>query len=269
MLSEWKFSPCASSMLASLLFQIKLFSIILELTFTLCCLASCILIKLFSVILEVFWPSCMLIKILSIILELTFSPCCFAFLCVDCWVFICPFCCIKRRFHKYLYIWGEFPDKHFNNCRRNVSATKKSKRNTTEIQEKSKRNDKHFKNCRRNISATKKSKSLEFSLCWDRDTHQYSLFVKYIGLLLISSVCFSFVDYFIIIVKDCHLLLHQGTFLKSIWQNTPGQMCDRGPLFVFRENLGIISTFYDNCYNHCSANKISPFQLSLKWQLSS
>ena len=181
MLSEWKFSPCASSMLASFLFQIKLFSIILELTFTLCCLASCILIKLFSVILEVFWPSCMLIKILSIILELTFSPCCFAFLCVDCWVFICPFCCIKRRFHKYLYIWGEFPDKHFNNCRRNVSATKKSK-------------------------------SLEFSLCWDRDTHQYSLFVKYIGLLLISSVCFSFVDYFIIIVKDCHLLFHQGPF---------------------------------------------------------
>ena len=42
-------------------------------------------------------------------------------------VFICPLCCIKRRFHKYLYIWGEISWQAFQPfCRRNVSATKKS-----------------------------------------------------------------------------------------------------------------------------------------------
>ena len=182
MLSEWKFSPCASSMLASLLFQIKLFSIILELTFTLCCLASCILIKLFSVILEVFWPSCMLIKILSIILELTFSPCCFAFLCVDCWVFICPFCCIKRRFHKYLYIWGGISWQAFQQLQKKCFCNE-------EIQEKYNRNPREM---------TSISKIVEEIFLQQRNPRAWNfLFVEIatpINILFLSNTlaCFLF-----------------------------------------------------------------------------
>ena len=44
------------------------------------------------------------------------------------------------------------------------------------------------------------------------------------------------------------------------------KICDRQPFWLLEENLGIISTFYDNRYSHCSANKISPFQLLKEWQ---
>ena len=118
-------------------------------------------------------------------------------------VFICPLCCIKRRFHKYLYIWGEISWQAFQPfCRRNVSATKKSQ-GFEFVCLLSPRQPSIFPFCEK----------MKITLAWRKNFFHE-----------ISVITFN--------------------LLKSKIL----------PLFPL--------AFYDNCWNHCSANKISPPRFS-------
>ena len=123
-------------------------------------------------------------------------------------VFICPLCCIKRRFHKYLYIWGEISWQAFQPF------------------------------CRRNVSATKKSQGFEF-VCL-LSPRQPSIF----------PFCEKW---------KLHWLSWRKTFFHKISVITFNLLKSKIlPLFPL--------AFYDNCWNHCSANKISPPRFFLEWQ---